>query len=129
MGDVIAELTAAGNTSPLEIIGFDISPAQFPKNPLPGTKFVVWDMTKEFPEEYHNSFDLVHIRFAVFALAIEQIQSVVENLLKLISEAFPSFLGAEMRKTFPVPNGCRTWWIPSMDGLHLPPWLRESVPR
>lgn len=85
MDDARAELTAAGNTCPLDMVGFDVSPAQFPASPLPGTRFVVWDMTKDFPEEYHNSFDLVHIRFAIFALAIEQIRGVVENLVKLIS--------------------------------------------
>jgi hypothetical protein len=90
MGDVTAELAAAGNTSPLEIIGFDISPAQFPKDPLPGTKFVVWDMTKDFPEEYHNSFDLVHIRFAVFTVTAEQVRGLVENVVKLISKYWPS---------------------------------------
>jgi hypothetical protein len=86
MGDVRAELAAAGNATPPEIVGFDISPAQFPDNPLPGTKFVVLDMIKDFPEEYHNSFDIVHIRFAVFTMPIEQIRGVVENLVKLISK-------------------------------------------
>jgi hypothetical protein len=84
MGDVIAELSASGNPPP-EIIGFDISPAQFPKEPLPGTEFVLWDMTKNFPE-YHNSFDLVHIRFAVFTISVEQVRSLVENVVKLISK-------------------------------------------
>jgi hypothetical protein len=85
MGDVIAELSASGNPPP-EIIGFDISAAQFPKEPLPGTKFVLWDMTKNFPKEYHNSFDLVHIRFAVFTISVEQVRSLVENVVKLISK-------------------------------------------
>jgi hypothetical protein len=115
MGDVRAEFAAAGYTSPPEIIGFDISPAQFPKNPLPGTKFVVWDMTKEFPEEYHNSFDLVQIRFAVLALAIEQIQGVVENLIQLISKNLSSMPYAETRKTMSALTSDRTWRISPMD--------------
>lgn len=94
MPDVKAELAAAGNP-PVEIIGFDISPAQFPKEPLPGTEFVLWDMTKEFPKEYHNSFDLVHIRFAVFIIPEEKIRSVVENVIKLISKLMPSHRSKE----------------------------------
>lgn len=89
MHDVMSELATAKNTS-LEVVGFDISPALFPEEPLPGTKFVVWDMTQDFPKEYHNSFDLVHLQFAHFALAIEKIQDFVENLLRLISKCPPN---------------------------------------
>lgn len=86
MTDVAAELAAVGHISPLEMVGFDISPAQFPKIAVPGTKFVVADLNKGFPEEYHNSFDLVHVRFIVFALTVDQIKPAVENLVKLLSK-------------------------------------------
>jgi hypothetical protein len=92
MTDVAAELAAVGHTSPLEMVGFDISPAQFPKTAVPGTKFVVADMNKGFAEAYHHSFDLVHVRFVVFAFTVDRIKSVVENLVKLLSKNchFPS---------------------------------------
>lgn len=85
--DVAAELSAAGNTS-VETVGFDISAAQFPKNPAPGSKFVTADITKGFPEEYHNTFDVVHVRYIVLALSVPQIKIAVENALTLLSKAF-----------------------------------------
>jgi len=83
--DVAAELTAAGNTN-LEFVGFDISSTNFPKHPKGPLKFVIQDIHKEFPEEYHNSFDVVHVRLLLVVLTIDQIKPAVDNLLKLLSE-------------------------------------------
>jgi len=82
--DVATELAVGGYRSPLEMVGFDISPDQFPESYVPETKFVVWDMNASFPEEYHNSFDVVHIRLVTVALKVEQIKGVVENLVELL---------------------------------------------
>lgn len=86
MEDVRTEFAAAGIRSPLEMVAFDVSPVQFPKSSLHGTKFIVWDMNDNFPEEYHNSFDVVHIRFVDLALVVDQLKGVVENLVKLLSK-------------------------------------------
>ncbi|QSZ34861.1 hypothetical protein DSL72_007720 [Monilinia vaccinii-corymbosi] len=82
--DVAAELADGEHSSPLETVGFDISADQFPKSPAPRTKFVVWDMTTSFPEEYHSSFDVVHIRLVFPAVNAEQIKDVVKNLVELL---------------------------------------------
>lgn len=82
--EVAAELADAGYNSPLEMVGLDISAAQFPKSPAPGNKFVLWDMTTSFPKEYHCRFDVVHVRLVVLAIKIEQIKGVVQNLVELL---------------------------------------------
>ncbi|KAF7904171.1 hypothetical protein EAF00_001505 [Botryotinia globosa] len=81
----LAEEFTNGGYNLQETIGFDISPDQFPKNPAPENKFVLWDMTKAFPKEYHGTFDVVHIRLVVLALKVEQIKGVVENVVALLS--------------------------------------------
>ncbi|KAM0144124.1 hypothetical protein ACHAO1_000403 [Botrytis cinerea] len=80
----LAEEFSNGGYNLLETVGFDISPDQFFKNAVPEEKFVLWDMTKSFPKEYHGTFDVVHIRFVVVALKAEQIKGVVENLVELL---------------------------------------------
>ncbi|KAF7907626.1 uncharacterized protein EAF01_005212 [Botrytis porri] len=99
----LAEEFANGGYNLQETIGFDISPDQFPKNPAPETKFVLWDMTKTFPKEYHGTFDVVHVRLVVLALKAEQIKGVVENLIELLK-----------------PNGYLQWTDMSYrHGLHI----------
>ncbi|KAG4034025.1 hypothetical protein MFRU_003g00040 [Monilinia fructicola] len=82
--EMMGELANEGYSSPVETVGFDISAEQFPKSSAPGNKFVVWDMTTSFPEEYHNSFDVVHIRLVILAIKAEQIKDVVKNLVELL---------------------------------------------
>ncbi|TEY80584.1 hypothetical protein BOTCAL_0037g00400 [Botryotinia calthae] len=80
----LAEEFSNGGYNLLETVGFDISPDQFFKNAAPEDKFVLWDMTKSFPKEYHGTFDVVHIRLVVLALKAEQIKGVTENLVELL---------------------------------------------
>ncbi|KAF7957543.1 hypothetical protein EAE96_003120 [Botrytis aclada] len=80
----LAEEFANGGYDLLETVGFDISPTQFPQNPVPGNRFVLWDMTQSFPKQYHGTFDVVHIRLVVLALKVEQISGVVKNLVELL---------------------------------------------
>lgn len=82
----LAEEFSNGGYNLLETVGFDISPDQFFKNAVEEDKFVLWDMTKSFPKEYHGTFDVVHIRLVVLALKAEQIKGVVENLVELLSK-------------------------------------------
>lgn len=83
--EVVAELAEAGYKAP-ETVGFDISADQFPKNPAPGNKFFVWDATTSFPEEYHGSFDIVHVRLLTVAVTIEQIKTIAKNLVEILSK-------------------------------------------
>ncbi|KAI9646935.1 hypothetical protein NHQ30_004935 [Ciborinia camelliae] len=82
--EVAAELVDGGYSSPLKTVGFDISAKQFPKTSPPENKFVVWDMTTSFPQEYHRSFDVVHVRLVILALKVEQIKDVVQNIVELL---------------------------------------------
>jgi len=89
--DVETELTKAGNTN-LDLIGFDISSTLFPQHPKIPFKFVVQDVLKDFPEEYLNSFDVVHMRLVFLALTIDQVKPAVDNLIKLLSQLPPLLL-------------------------------------
>jgi hypothetical protein len=79
-----AELSKLGNTL-VEYVGFDISDAQFPKSPKENMKFVLSDINKGFAEEWHGTFDIVHLRFLVLVLTIDQYENAIQNVLKLLS--------------------------------------------
>jgi hypothetical protein len=79
------ELTTSSTTNPSnEYTGFDISAAQFPQNPGPNIEFVVQDMTKPYPVQYHNRYDIVHVSLIFIALPRAQIDSAVKNTLALL---------------------------------------------
>ncbi|KAJ5619660.1 hypothetical protein N7510_003644 [Penicillium lagena] len=59
--------------------GFDISPEQFPKEPG-GIAFSVHDITKPFPKEHWNRYDLVHVRLLVVALEESEYRAAVSNV-------------------------------------------------
>ena len=62
--DLAKELPTAS-----EFHGFDISPAQFPKAHVPtNVQFHVTDAKKPFPPEFHEKFDVVHLRLLVPAM-------------------------------------------------------------
>ncbi|KAL4913605.1 hypothetical protein BDW62DRAFT_220576 [Aspergillus aurantiobrunneus] len=63
--------------------GFDISPAQFPAPPA-GIDFSVHDVLKPFPPEYHNRYDLVHVRMLVTAFVEPEYQTAVDNLFSIL---------------------------------------------
>ncbi|TGO90728.1 hypothetical protein BPOR_0053g00190 [Botrytis porri] len=114
----LAEEFANGGYNLQETIGFDISPDQFPKNPAPETKFVLWDMTKTFPKEYHGTFDVVHVRLVVLALKAEQIK---------VRKPIPIPIPTPLSKLTPTPTNRnqpatppRTQRIPPMDRHVLP---------
>ena len=69
-------------------VGFDISTVHFP-NPktLPSDvdiRLEIHDILNPFPSEFHNSFDIVHIRFLVLALiGISQIETALANAISI----------------------------------------------
>jgi hypothetical protein len=80
------ELPSASQANPNKrrFDGFDISDAQFPKDGK--CNYVVHDILKPFPPEYHGVYDLVHVRLMLFALKRDQFELAVKNLFKIVSE-------------------------------------------
>lgn len=100
LNDIAEELRAyekhGENDANLHLVGFDISAEQFPPgdDQLSEVEFVVHDMTIPFPEQYHGRFDLVNMRFLVYALNEVYLQRVVENVAEILSkDSFPPLLG------------------------------------
>lgn len=70
----------------MDLIGFDVSAQQFPSSDdrLPEVDFVVQDITTPFPEQYHNRFDVVNMRFLVYALNETDLQKTVDNVAETL---------------------------------------------
>ena len=71
---------------PVEFVGFDISALQFPQDDVRGVEFVVHDIVRSFPPQYHGRFDLVHVRFLTYALKAQDLEKAVENVVQIIRE-------------------------------------------
>jgi hypothetical protein len=66
--------------------GFDISPDQFPAD-SGRVQFSVHDITKPFPKEHLNRYDLVHVRLLVAAIDETDYQSAITNVYSILSES------------------------------------------
>lgn len=69
--------------------GFDISPAQFPTD-SGSIHFSVHDITKPFPPEHLNRYDLVHVRLLVAAIDESDYQAAILNVQSILSKSIPS---------------------------------------
>lgn len=67
-------------------VGFDISPLQFPTR-QDAMQFVVHDMTRPFPKQYHGVFDLVNIRLVVAGIPIVKLKDVLVNILQILRKS------------------------------------------
>ena len=74
-----------GGPAKPRLVGFDISSAQFASD-ASDIEFVVHDILKPFPPEYHGKFDLVHVRLLVCALRQESLQEAVKNIIAILRE-------------------------------------------
>lgn len=94
--DVSHELHSQSGSSDsdkkLQLVGFDISAAQFPPqwketNEIgkTETRFELADINKGFAEEWWGKFDVVHLRLLIVALTVEKIENAVRNVLTLLS--------------------------------------------
>ncbi|KAL4861604.1 hypothetical protein BDV12DRAFT_62074 [Aspergillus spectabilis] len=63
--------------------GFDISAVQFPPASQ-GIELSVQDVFQPFPAEFHNRFDLVHVRLMVTAFPETKLQEAVENVVTIL---------------------------------------------
>ena len=68
-----------------ELLGFDISPKQFPSQ-KDHLKFVVHDMTKPFDKIYHEHFDLVNVRLLSYAIKAQDLNQAVTNVVQLLRQ-------------------------------------------
>lgn len=84
--ETLRELTF-GQSDPrgVDFVGFDISPSQFPDEKVPGIEFFVHDVTESFPHQYHARFDLVHVRCLSYAIKAQDLMTVVENVVQILS--------------------------------------------
>ncbi|GAD97278.1 predicted protein [Paecilomyces variotii No. 5] len=64
--------------------GFDISDAQYPSD-LKAVTLSIHDVTRPFDQQFHNRFDLVHVRLLVFALTPVQIKTAIANILQIVA--------------------------------------------
>ncbi|OKP14388.1 hypothetical protein PENSUB_14167 [Penicillium subrubescens] len=63
--------------------GFDISPDQFPKD-SGRVQFSVHDITKPFPKEHLNRYDLVHVRLLVAAIDETRYPAAIANVYSIL---------------------------------------------
>ncbi|KAJ5370417.1 uncharacterized protein N7496_006509 [Penicillium cataractarum] len=63
--------------------GFDISPDQFPTD-SGHVQFSVHDITKPFPKEHWNRYDLVHVRLLVAAIDESDYQAAIANIHSIL---------------------------------------------
>lgn len=66
--------------------GFDISPAQFPLEDQRVGKYILQDVMKPFPTEYHDLYDLVHVKYLTAALKPEEFSTALTNMLQITSK-------------------------------------------
>jgi len=68
-----------------ELHGFDISPAQFPQADVPANiQFHLADAKKPFPSEFHEKFDVVHLRLLIPAMSGDDWETVTQNVCMLL---------------------------------------------
>ena len=86
--ETLQELTSSRQHDPkgvVDFVGFDISPSQFPAEKVAGIDFVVHDVTEPFPPRYHARFDLVHVRLLSYAMKAQDLATIVENIVQILS--------------------------------------------
>jgi hypothetical protein len=68
-----------------ELHGFDISPAQFPKAHVPANiQFHVANAKTPFSSEFHEKFDVVHLRLLIPAMSGDDWKTVTQNVCMLL---------------------------------------------
>lgn len=75
-----------GANPPGQFDGFDISTAQFPPEEDNGFKWIQHNMLQPFPKEYHNLYDVVHVRFMAVAFKQTDYKTAVNNLVEIVSK-------------------------------------------
>ena len=71
----------------LGLVGFDISPKQFPSQKIDRLEFLVQDITVPFDTRHHEHFDLVNVRLLSYALQARQLKQAVANVVQLVRQS------------------------------------------
>lgn len=121
---------------PHEFVGTDIDPSNFPKRPATHQTYQAQDITKPWPAEWKESFDLVHQRLALVAGGPIQKQCVSNlgamvkpggwiQLIEATNEPHESH-GPAFRNFLTIMNGLFSHFksSPNLD-KELPEWLCE----
>ncbi len=81
--DLAATWPATGVKLP-EFFGFDISSDQFPQNGAADIQFRMHDATLPFSEEYIGRFDVVNVRLMSYAIKVQDLQAIVNNIAAIL---------------------------------------------
>lgn len=73
-------------TESIEFWGFDISAQQFPREGSPGTTFRVQNVVESFPQQFHEKFDVVHVRLLSYAVKAKDLEKVVDNIVQILRQ-------------------------------------------
>jgi hypothetical protein len=85
----LEELPAQLPNKATRLDAFDISAAQFPPEEQRVGQYMLHDILKPFPEEFHDVYDLVHVRYMVVALKKAEFLIASKNLFQIISMCTP----------------------------------------
>ncbi|KAI6773022.1 hypothetical protein HG530_003980 [Fusarium avenaceum] len=80
LNEVVPEL---GQPKTCQLIGGDITPERFPENPPHGIKLFAQDSAGPYPEDWLQSFDLVHQRLTIVGVG-PRAKECVEALMSLV---------------------------------------------
>ncbi len=78
------ELATSGGR--INLMGFEISAQQFPKDEIPRVKFIEHSVVRPFPPEHHGNFDVVNIRLLSYALKAQDLKVAVRNISQILRE-------------------------------------------
>lgn len=87
MRELQQELDSKPGNQSVQFVGFDSSGDQFPLQRPSNHEYLVHDAVRAFPEEYHNTFDLVHVRFLSYGIKAHQLEDLVDSVSQIISES------------------------------------------
>ena len=79
-------LSSERATADIEFSGFDISAQQFPRDVSPGMNFHVHNIVESFPPQFHEKFDVVHVRLLSYAIKAKDLENVVRNVVQILRQ-------------------------------------------
>ena len=81
---------ASDSEIPHQYDGFDITSGLFGQKTHENFRFFQHDTLQPFPQEFHNTYDLVHVRFMAVAFKGLDWKVAMKNVLELLSMPNPS---------------------------------------
>lgn len=87
LNDLAEELQVHGkHETKVDLIGFYISAEQFSSSDdrCPEVDLVAHDIISPFPKQYHGKFDVVNMRFLVYALNEADLKKAIDNITETL---------------------------------------------